>query len=123
MFELTVHDGFAAAHNLRGYKGQCENLHGHNWRVTVVVGADELDELGMVMDFRDIKKALSEVLERLDHGYLNEVEPFDEINPTTEYLSRYIADELESNLPSRVSVRRVSCWESERCGATYIAEP
>lgn len=120
MYELTVNSTFAAAHNLRDYCGECENLHGHNWRVEVVVGSDELDDLGMVMDFRDLKKAMAGVLGELDHGYINEVPPFDELNPTTENISRHIAARLGGLLPGHVKVRRVSCWESERCAATYI---
>ncbi len=77
MYELTIEAHFAAAHNLREYQGECENLHGHNWRVEVVVGAGELDRLGMVMDFRDLKGALGGVLRQLDHKYINDVPPFD----------------------------------------------
>jgi len=120
MFELSVEDTFAAAHNLREYEGECENLHGHNWRVQVVVGAEELDRFGMVMDFREIKKALGAVLKGLDHCYLNEVPPFDALNPTTENLCRHIADELAEELPERISIRRVSCWESDKCGGSYV---
>ena len=120
MYELTVEDHFAAAHNLRGYEGDCEKLHGHNWRVQVQLAAQELDELGMVMDFRDARKALGDVLTRFDHSYLNDVEPFDSQNPTTENLSRHIAEELQKSLPERVSVRRVRCWESDKCSSSYV---
>ena len=119
MYELTIEDHFAAAHNLRGYKGDCERLHGHNWRVTVQVAAEGLDEQGMVIDFRDLRKALIQILDGLDHAYLNEVPPFDRINPTTENLCRHIAEQLRSLLPDTVSVRRVTCWESDCCGASY----
>jgi len=120
MYELSVETSFAAAHNLREYEGECEKLHGHNWRVQVVVAADTLDRLGMVMDFRELKGALNGVLEDLDHTYLNEVPPFDEVNPTTENLCRHIARRLAERLPCNVSVRRVSCWESQKCGASYL---
>ncbi len=123
MYELKVEMTFAAAHNLREYEGLCEQLHGHNWRVVVVLAADELDNQGMVMDFRCVKESLSGVLDRLDHRYLNEVAPFDVLNPTTENLCRYIAEELGREMPTRVAVRRVSCWESEKCAATYIPGP
>ncbi len=119
MYELTIEAVFAAAHNLREYQGECENLHGHNWRVEVVVAAAELDRLGMVMDFRELKGALGEVLQGLDHKYLNDVPPFDTLNPTTENLCRTIAGALCEKLPCNVSIRRVSCWESEKCGASY----
>jgi 6-pyruvoyltetrahydropterin/6-carboxytetrahydropterin synthase len=119
VYELTVEDGFSAAHNLRGYEGECEKLHGHNWRVEVRLAARQLDELGMVMDFRRVKEKLGEVLDRLDHSYLNDVAPFDEMNPTTENLCRHITDELGRRLPRSVSIRRVSCWESDKCSASY----
>jgi 6-pyruvoyltetrahydropterin/6-carboxytetrahydropterin synthase len=119
MYELTVEATFAAAHNLREYEGECENLHGHNWRVEVCIASGELDRLGMVMDFRELKGALGEVLQQLDHKYLNDVPPFDEVNPTTENLCRLIAGWLAEKLPCNVSIRRVSCWESEKCGASY----
>lgn len=123
MYELRVEASFAAAHNLREYQGECENLHGHNWRVEVRVGAEELDRLGMVMDFRVLKGALNGALEALDHKYLNDIPPFDEVNPTTENLCRYVARRLAQVLPRTVSIRRVSCWESEKCGASYTPGP
>jgi queuosine biosynthesis protein QueD len=119
-FELTVEDEFAAAHNLRQYQGDCEKLHGHNWRVRVCLSADELNGLGMVADFRDVKAALAAVLEALDHRYLNEVAPFDKLNPTTENLCRHIAQGLREKLPRHISIRRVTCWESDRCSASYL---
>ncbi len=123
MYELTIEGDFAAAHNLREYQGECENLHGHNWRVQVQVTARELDRLGMVLDFRELKSALKEVLGELDHRYLNEVPPFDRQNPTTENICRFVAERLASALPGGVSVRYVRCWESERCSARYRPEP
>jgi 6-pyruvoyltetrahydropterin/6-carboxytetrahydropterin synthase len=119
MYELTIEDTFAAAHNLRGYPGNCERLHGHNWRVEVRVAAADLDELGMVMDFRELKEHLTGVLAGLDHTYLNEVKPFDAVNPTTENICRYIAEQLGAALPRRISIRRISCWESDKCSASY----
>jgi 6-pyruvoyltetrahydropterin/6-carboxytetrahydropterin synthase len=123
MYELSVVSGFAAAHSLRGYQGECERLHGHNWRVEVRLAAEGLDDLGMVIDFRDLKAALGAVLAELDHRHLNEVPPFDTLNPTTENLCRHIADCLRTELPPHVAVRRVTCWESERCSASYLPEP
>jgi 6-pyruvoyltetrahydropterin/6-carboxytetrahydropterin synthase len=120
VYELTVEGHFAAAHKLRGYQGECEKLHGHNWRVQVQVAGQELDDLGMLMDFRELKAALQDVLQVLDHEYLNEVQPFDRTNPTTENVCRHITGKLGAKLPGGVSVRRVSCWESDTCGATYV---
>lgn len=119
-YELTIHGCFSAAHRLRGYQGECERLHGHNWRVEVVLASDRLDHLGMVMDFRDLKAVLGEALRVLDHEYLNELAPFDELNPTTENMCRYIAEKLQPKLPGHLSVRRVTCWESDTCGASYL---
>jgi 6-pyruvoyltetrahydropterin/6-carboxytetrahydropterin synthase len=123
MYELSVEASFAAAHSLRGYRGECERLHGHNWRVEVCLAAEALDELGMVMDFRDVKSMLGGVLAELDHRHLNEVPPFDALNPTTENLCRHVADRLRAGLPPRVAIRRVTCWESDRCSASYSPEP
>ena len=120
MYELTVEATFAAAHNLRHYEGECENLHGHNWRVEVQLAGEKLDELGMLMDFRDLKATLGDVVQTLDHTYLNDIPPFDRVNPTTENLCRHIAEELGPKLPRHIAIRRVSCWESERCGASFI---
>jgi len=122
MFELNVETRFSAAHRLRDYGGKCERLHGHNWRVVVRLGSEGLNELGMVMDFQEVKKLLEGVICRLDHGYLNEVPPFDELNPTTEHIARHIAGELARGLRPGVSVRSVTCWESEGCGATYTPD-
>jgi 6-pyruvoyltetrahydropterin/6-carboxytetrahydropterin synthase len=118
-FELIVNTHFAAAHNLRGYHGDCEQLHGHNWAVDLVLEADRLDELGMVLDFREVKRLVREVLEALDHRYLNDLEAFREDNPTTENIARYIHRQLQLNLPEPVRVKKVTAWESEGCGAAY----
>jgi len=123
VYELTIEDHFAAAHKLRDYHGECEHLHGHNWRVQVQVAAGKLDRLGMVADFKDLKAALEGVLGRLDHKYLNEVPPFDRENPTTENLCRFVAEQLAPELPERVVVRHVRCWESEQYSACYTPEP
>jgi 6-pyruvoyltetrahydropterin/6-carboxytetrahydropterin synthase len=119
MYELSVEGHFAAAHSLREYEGECERLHGHNWRVVARVAADELDRLGMVVDFRRLKQALEEALAGLDHSYLNEVPPFDVRNPTTENICRHVADRLQGLVPEGVRVTRVACWESSECGAVY----
>jgi len=114
-----VEGEFAAAHRLVGYEGLCENLHGHNWKVEVTVRSPVLNNMGMVMDFKDIKAAVGEILERLDHKYLNEVPPFDSENPTTEHLARHIATELEPRLPDKARVGCVRIWESPRASAAY----
>jgi len=121
MYEVTAEGHFSAAHNLRGYQGQCENLHGHNWRVRVTVAAEALDELGLVVDFKLLKRQMNEVLDKLDHGYLNEVPPFDETNPSCENLAHYIHQQMSSRINNdRVAVARVQVWESEGSNATYF---
>lgn len=120
MYELQVETEFSAAHNLRGYEGLCENLHGHNWRVETTVRSPLLNDLGMVMDFRDLKAALNAIMETLDHKYLNDIPPFDKENPTTERLARHICETLAAQLPEHVEVARVTIWESARSCAAYI---
>ncbi len=122
MYELSMETHFSAAHHLRDYEGQCENLHGHNYHVEIVLSADGLNELGMVMDFKDAKSLVGDVMDQLDHEYLNEVEPFDRINPTTEHIARHIAVSVNERLPEDVSVGEVTCWESEKCAARYIPQ-
>jgi 6-pyruvoyltetrahydropterin/6-carboxytetrahydropterin synthase len=90
MYSIRVDGHFSSAHNLRGYKGKCEELHGHNWRVEVVAASDKLDKLGVVMDFTVIKTHLHEVIEKLDHKYLNEIPYFLKFNPTSENIAKYI---------------------------------
>ena len=119
MYELIIHLGFAAAHNLRGYQGRCENLHGHNWKITVKVAAPRLDDLGMVMDFKELKAQCNSLLEELDHKYLNEIAPFDRQNPTTENIARHLYSRLSETLPDPVRVTEVTAWESDNCAATY----
>lgn len=121
MYELTVETDFAAAHSLREYHGKCEKLHGHNWHVQAVLGAKKLDNLGMVMDFRDVKGLLGEILSDMDHGHLNELKEFQEANPTTENIARTLYRRLSRRLPQGVTVIKVTVWESDRCGASYHA--
>lgn len=120
MFELVIETDFSAAHNLREYEGPCEKLHGHNWKVQVVVKAENLDKLGMVLDFREAKKIIAEIINKFDHNYLNELSDFKILNPTTENLSKILYNELKNALPTGIKVSRVTTWESDRCGATYF---
>lgn len=122
MYELVVQAGFAAAHRLREYHGDCENLHGHNWKLEVVLTGSTLDKLGMLCDFRVIKQHLTAVTEKLDHKYLNELAEFSQRNPTTENVAEFVCRELDKLLPKDVRVARVTAWESEVCGATYISD-
>jgi len=118
-YELFIQAEFSAAHNLRAYKGKCEHLHGHNWRVDLKLAGDELGDDGMLLDFREARDILRDVLDRFDHAYLNEVPPFERLNPSSENLARVIAEAVAERLPKYVRVASVTAWESERCGATW----
>ena len=119
MYELAIEGGFAAAHSLRGYEGNCERLHGHNYRVRAMWESDRLNELGLVMDFRDAKRALKDITEQLDHRYLNDLDAFKVDNPSSETLARVIYEGLEARAPEGVSLAGVTVWESEGSSATY----
>jgi len=118
-YALTVRSSFAAAHRLREYEGNCERLHGHNWRVEVTVESRELDEQGIALDFRAIKAHLAELLGRFDHKYLNDVPPFDALNPSSENRARHLVEELEKRIARPAAVSRVTIWESEDARAEY----
>jgi len=121
MFELKIITQFAAAHRLLNFKGKCEQLHGHNWKVEVFVRSAVLDETGLVKDFGEIKAATHEVLNGLDHQYLNDLDPFRRENPSSEHLARHIYRELKSRIDDgRVHLTRVSVWESDTACASYF---
>jgi 6-pyruvoyltetrahydropterin/6-carboxytetrahydropterin synthase len=124
MFELKVLTRFAAAHRLTMVAQQCENLHGHNWKVEVCVAGKSLDAGGVVMDFGIVKKHVREIVGRLDHTYLNEHELFSKIPPSSENIAVFIAEELQKQLPvdDRFWVSKVHVWESDDACATYIVE-
>ena len=122
MFELTVKAEFEAAHQINGYKGKCQRLHGHNWAVEAIVEGRELDELGMLVDFKILKAELNIVLDELDHRYLNELPIFATKNPTAENLARYVFDSLsESKIfkNSTARLKAIRVYESPRSCVTY----
>ena len=124
MYEVTVERTFSAAHALRGYEGDCERLHGHNWRVEITVTARALGPVGMAADFRDLKRALALALDSLDHRNLNaDVPAFAEANATTERLARFVAERVTPKLPEGVRVARVRVWESAGASAAWIPGP
>lgn len=124
MYELKILSQFAAAHQLREFRGQCEHMHGHNWKVEVFVKGETLGDDGLLIDFHDVKAATKRVLKRLDHKLLNEVEPFDRINPSSENIARHIFESLSKELDSRaVRVSRVTAWESDTACAAYYESP
>jgi 6-pyruvoyltetrahydropterin/6-carboxytetrahydropterin synthase len=113
---------FAAAHAIRGHTGGCQNLHGHNYKVRVHVSARELDRLGMVIDFADLKAAVSEVAGRFDHQVINDIPPFDRINTTAERIAGFLYREMAERMPERVTVERVEVWETPTSCAVYEEE-
>jgi 6-pyruvoyltetrahydropterin/6-carboxytetrahydropterin synthase len=122
MFEVSVEQTFAAGHALRNYKGACENVHGHNFKILVTIEGQELDQTGMLVDFLDVKQSMREVIARLDHKFLNDVPPFDVKNPSAENIAEYFYEELTSGLvsnPVPVRVREVRVWETDIQSATY----
>ncbi len=116
MYKIKAESHFSSAHNLRGYKGKCEELHGHNWKVELVAQSSGLDKAGMVMDFKHLKKKLNTVLDKLDHKYLNGVAYFKKVNPTSENIAKYIYDSLKGGIPG---ILAVTVWENESSCATY----
>lgn len=121
MYELMIETQFSSAHQLRGYKGKCENLHGHNWKVQVVVTAEKLNEIGLAIDFHELRKACNEIVTTLDHAVLNEIFPFTEINPSSENIAKWIYDSMEKKMTGYdISVSSVTVWESETASATYF---
>ena len=120
MFELMVETTFSAAHQLKGYMGKCERLHGHNWKVQVHVIAEKLNEIDIAMDFHDLKRLANEVVSTLDHTILNEIFPFTEKNPSSENIAKWVYDSLRKKLPDEtIQLSAVTVWESEDASATY----
>jgi 6-pyruvoyltetrahydropterin/6-carboxytetrahydropterin synthase len=122
MYEVSIDETFAAAHNLRNYRGKCENLHGHNYKVRVTLTGKEVDATGLLYDFVHLKQVIQSVIRALDHQYLNELSPFDVINPSAENIARHIYDETAKQLhssPNGVSLASIRVWETETSAATY----
>lgn len=121
MFEVTIEQTFAAGHALRNYRGKCENVHGHNYRCQVTMAGDQLDHVGLLIDFVELKRSVQSVIERLDHQWLNDYAPFDVINPSAENMAKYIYDEVLKVLSPAPGVRldSVRLWETDTSWATY----
>jgi len=122
MYEVSVDETFAAAHNLRGYKGKCEDLHGHNYKVRVMVAGAELDSVGLLYDFVYLKQVIQAVIRAMDHKYLNELPPFDKLNPSAENIARHIYDQSMKQLnpaENGAEISSVTVWETETSAATY----
>jgi 6-pyruvoyltetrahydropterin/6-carboxytetrahydropterin synthase len=123
MYELKVITQFSAAHRLENFYGKCEGLHGHNWKVEVFLGGERLDGAGLLMDFGVVKARTREVLEEIDHKYLNELAAFQEQNPSSENLARYLFQRLSDTLNrDGIKVLRVNVWESDNSCAAYYQD-
>ena len=121
MFEVSVEEVFPAGHSLRNYHGKCENVHGHNYRVRVTVNGPDVDENGLLVDFAVVKKLVRAVKDRLDHQFLNDLEPFDKINPSAENIAKYFYDEIAGGLQvsNGAKVSEVKIWETDITYASY----
>jgi 6-pyruvoyltetrahydropterin/6-carboxytetrahydropterin synthase len=119
--EVMIEMGFSSAHALRGYRGKCENTHGHNYRVEVHVRGKELNDIGLLIDFKDLKAATKQVVDYLDHKNINDLPPFDkELNPSAEHLAGYFLHEVGRQVNNdRITVFKVKVWETDVCSATY----
>jgi 6-pyruvoyltetrahydropterin/6-carboxytetrahydropterin synthase len=123
MYYLTIEDHFSSAHQLRGYKGKCENLHGHNWRVVLTVRGEKLNDIGILIDFHDLKKYLKIIMNDLDHINLNDLAPFDRVNPSSENISSWIFSRisvlLKENGFTDIIADAVTVYESDTSRCTY----
>lgn len=121
MFEITVEAGFSSGHYLRNYHGKCENVHGHNYRVQITVQGEQLDANGLLVDFLELKRLTDEVIEYLDHRFINDLVPFDILNPSAENIAKYFYDRVSTGLaqeiPTRISA--VKIWETDTSSAVY----
>jgi 6-pyruvoyltetrahydropterin/6-carboxytetrahydropterin synthase len=120
MFEVSVEHSFAAGHALRNYKGKCENVHGHNYRVQVTVAGEKLNDAGLLVDFSDLRREIRVLVARFDHQFLNQTAPFDQLNPSAENLAKFISDGIATQLCGQgVRVHAVTVWETDTSSATY----
>jgi 6-pyruvoyltetrahydropterin/6-carboxytetrahydropterin synthase len=122
MFQVSVEETFSSGHALRGYKGKCENPHGHNYRVQVTLEGPQLDNIGLLVDFTELKQVIRRIIARLDHQFLNDLEPFTSVNPSAENMAKYFFDEVSGqlkNLPPGARVTDIVIWETDTASARY----
>jgi 6-pyruvoyltetrahydropterin/6-carboxytetrahydropterin synthase len=121
MFEVTVEQTFAAGHALRNYRGKCENVHGHNYRVRVTVQGNQLDATGLLVDFLEVNRLISGTVEYLDHRFINDLPPFDQLNPSAENIAKYFYEKVSGGLNSEGAARvsAVQVWETDVSSAVY----
>ena len=126
MFEVTVDAGFSSGHYLRNYHGKCENPHGHNYKVRVTLQGKDLDEGGMLLDFKLLKNVMRPVIDRIDHQMLNDLEPFTVLNPSAENIAKYFYEQTNQQLfdmtSGRVRVKDCTVWETDTTTAKYFEE-
>jgi 6-pyruvoyltetrahydropterin/6-carboxytetrahydropterin synthase len=122
MFQVSVTETFSSGHALRGYKGKCENVHGHNYRVQIKLVGPQLDNIGLLVDFTELKRVLRGIIAVLDHQFLNDLEPFKTVNPSAENLAKYFYDETQrhlTSLPAGASISEVTVWETDTASAQF----
>ena len=122
MFEVSVEETFSSGHALRGYRGKCENVHGHNYRVKVTLAGPKLDNIGLLVDFTELKRVLRGIIAGIDHQFLNDLEPFRTVNPSAENLAKYFYDETMrglKDLPEGAGITEVVVWETDTSSARY----
>lgn len=119
MFEVSVEQSFAAGHALRNYHGKCENVHGHNYKVRITMAGEQLDSTGLLVDFVEVKRLMNAVIEYLDHRFINDLPPFDQINPSAENIAKYFYDRVHPGLTGAVRVSEVKIWETDTSSAVY----
>jgi len=125
MFRVSVEETFSSGHALRGYKGKCENVHGHNYRVQVSIVGPQLDGIGLLVDFTDIKRALREIIAEVDHRFLNDLEPFKTVNPSAENMAKYFYEQMTARLkgmPAGARLVEAIIWETDTASAVYRPE-
>jgi 6-pyruvoyltetrahydropterin/6-carboxytetrahydropterin synthase len=123
VYEIFVEETFAAGHALRGYRGKCENPHGHNYRLRITLQGPQLDETGLLYDFVHLKQVIHTVMEGVDHKFLNDQPPFDKLNPSAENIAKYFYDQVSRQMegsPNGASITRVDIWETDTTRASYI---
>ncbi|HLZ11421.1 MAG TPA: 6-carboxytetrahydropterin synthase QueD [Candidatus Acidoferrum sp.] len=122
MFRVSVEETFSSGHALRGYKGKCENVHGHNYRVQVSIEGPHLDGIGLLVDFTHVKRALREIIAEIDHQFLNDLEPFKTVNPSAENMAKYFYEQMAARLkemPAAARLVEAVVWETDTACAVY----
>jgi len=122
MYQVSVEETFSSGHALRGYKGKCENVHGHNYRVQVTLAGPQLDDIGLLVDFAELKRVLRGIIAGLDHQFLNDLDAFKTLNPSAENLAKYFYEETQrqlSQLPAGAGITEVTVWETDTASAQF----